>query len=107
MTEQVVNELRDDETMRQFHARIIGQYPADKVEKAVAFLREQWKNAPMLEELRKAIATDPENWASPVHMFWGMAVRNELRHGGFGEDYWPIWNLDDIYVPLVERAVAP
>ena len=101
-----VNEVRAGESMKAFHERIISQYPADKIEKAVAYLREHWKDAPVLPELKAAIAADPDSWATPVHLGWGMAVRNELRKAGFGEDYWPIWNLDDIYVPLVERAVA-
>jgi hypothetical protein len=40
----------------------------------------------------------------PLHMGFGMSVRNYLRQNGFGEDTFGVWNLDDYYIPLVERA---
>lgn len=41
-----------------------------------------------------------------MHFGFGMAVRNLLRKEGFGEDYFGIENLDDVYVPLLEMAVG-
>jgi hypothetical protein len=101
------NTARTNETLQQFHERIIGQYPQEKIDAAVDFLRRQWTAAreALFAEGRALITADPENWFAPYHFSWGMAVRNELRSGGFGEDFWPIWNLDDIYVPLAERAL--
>jgi hypothetical protein len=75
------------------------------------------KKAPALEMLRKEItpedqdkmrqeiALTPEDWYVPYHFWFGMAIRNLLREKGFGEKYWGIWNLDDIYVWLLEEAV--
>jgi hypothetical protein len=39
------------------------------------------------------------------HFHGGMAIRNHLREGGFGENELGIENLDYIYVQLIERAV--
>lgn len=56
-------------------------------------------------DIKVLYARDPENWIAGHHFGWGMAVRNLLRHKGFGEDYFGIHNLDDIYVALVEEAL--
>ena len=61
--------------------------------------------APALEEILPMYKADPKDWASPHHFFWGMEVRNLLRDKGFGEAYFDVPNLDDIYVPLVEEAL--
>lgn len=45
----------------------------------------------------------PERW----HFLGGMAIRNLLRERGFGELYFGIENLDDIYIGLVEAAMNP
>ena len=60
---------------------------------------------PTLLDIQKAYAEDPEGWSVPYHFFWGMGVRNLLREKGFGEEYFHIHNLDDIYVALVEEAL--
>jgi hypothetical protein len=39
------------------------------------------------------------------HFGFGMAVRNALRKAGFGEEYFGIHNLDDIYIDVIEEAV--
>ena len=39
------------------------------------------------------------------HFTWGMAVRNLLRSGGFGEKELEVDNLDDYYVAIIEMAV--
>ena len=57
------------------------------------------------KQLRKEIKKDPIHWFTPYHFHWGMNIRNSLRHGGFGEEYFFIKNLDDIYVELVEDTV--
>lgn len=56
-------------------------------------------------EIHEAYNEDPEHWVAPYHFFWGMNVRNLLRNKGFGEDYFKIHNLDDIYIALVEEAL--
>lgn len=52
---------------------------------------------------------DPENWPHTQepgwHFYGGMAVRNELRHLGFGEDRLRVMNLDDCYIDLLVGAV--
>lgn len=44
----------------------------------------------------------PERW----HFEGGMAIRNLLRQRGFDEKYFGIGNLDNIYIKLVEDAMA-
>ena len=72
--------------------------------------------ASVLEMLKKQLAHDaknienaykasPSDWYVPYHFYWGMSVRNTLRGRGFGEDYFGVHNLDDIYVELVEEAL--
>ncbi len=58
------------------------------------------------KKIRKEIELDHVGWFAKYHQIWGMAVRNDLRKSGFGEDYWPVDNLDDIYVSLVEEALC-
>jgi hypothetical protein len=55
-------------------------------------------------DIREAYLADPDEWYAGYHFGWGMAVRNLLREKGFGEKYFGIHNLDDIYVYLVEEA---
>jgi len=98
------NFARDGESLKQFHERIIAEYSSEKIEPAVAFLRQHL--AAVAVDVREAIRKDPEHWITPYHFGWGMGVRNALRTAGFDEAYWPIWNLDDLYVALVERALA-
>ena len=57
-------------------------------------------------EIRKAYQSSPNDWYVRHHFNWGMSVRNLLREKGFGEDYFKIHNLDDIYIALVEEALA-
>ena len=61
--------------------------------------------SPVAGEIRKASAQDPDNWATPYHFFWGMSVRNLLRQKGYGESYFGVHNLDDIYISLVKEAL--
>jgi hypothetical protein len=61
--------------------------------------------APVREEIASAYRDDPDGWHVPFHFSWGMAVRNLLRSKEFGEKYFGVHNLDDIYVPLVEEAL--
>jgi len=56
-------------------------------------------------KIREEVKKDPVGWFALYHFTWGMAIRNELRQNGFGEEYFMIKNLDDIYVELVEDAV--
>ena len=59
------------------------------------------------ETLRSRIAEDPKAWWSRNgwHFVGGMRVRNVLRKNGYGEEYFGVGNLDDIYVELLEEAV--
>lgn len=60
---------------------------------------------PVLTDIRLAYNKSPKDWTVGYHFGWGMAVRNLLREKGFGEDYFKVHNLDDIYAPLVEEAL--
>jgi hypothetical protein len=60
---------------------------------------------PVLSEIKNAYRKDPKNWYVGYHFGWGMSVRNLLREKGFGEEYFKIHNLDDIYVALIEEAL--
>ena len=70
--------------------------------KAVAFLRDYL--APHAAEIRAAMKTPA--WPWEYHTGWGMALRNVLRSRGFSETAFDIKNLDNVYVQLVEEAVA-
>ncbi len=76
-----------------------------KKEKAIKFLK-KWIYKKDILKLRKLIKKDPVGWFGLYHHGWGTAIRNALRHNGFGEEYFGIRNLDDIYVELVEDAVV-
>jgi hypothetical protein len=62
--------------------------------------------ASVKDQVRAACAADPEGWYTEFHFGWGMAVRNLLREKNFGEDYFHVHNLDDIYVALIEEALG-
>jgi hypothetical protein len=59
----------------------------------------------VLAQIKNAYKANPSEWWVDYHFGWGMSVRNLLRKKGFGEDYFRVDNLDDIYVPLVEEAL--
>lgn len=61
--------------------------------------------SPAKADIQKAYATKGKNWWVDHHLFWGMSVRNFLREKGFGEEYFKVHNLDDIYIALVEEAL--
>jgi len=71
---------------------------------ALAMLREEL--VPVVDQIRAAYTAAPDDWYVGYHFSWGMAVRNLLRQKGFGEDYFNVHNLDDIYVALVEEALS-
>jgi hypothetical protein len=96
------NELLPGETHTEFAARIYSAYTQEKKDPVILMLRTEL--SPILDDIRFKISGNPEGWYVPYHFGWGMAVRNLLREKGYGEEYWPIWNIDDIYVQLVEDA---
>jgi hypothetical protein len=55
--------------------------------------------------IKKAYDADPEGWVYAHHFTWGMGVRNLLRDEGFGEKYFGVDCIDDLYVGLVEEAL--
>lgn len=77
----------------------------DDKDKAIEFLKVKCLDAGAREQIRAAQRKDPEKWWAEYHSIWGMAIRNALRKGGFGEEFFRINNLDDIYIQLVEEAV--
>lgn len=57
------------------------------------------------KEIRGVIVKDKKGWFALFHHGWGTGIRNALRNASYGEKYFGINNLDDIYVELVEDAV--
>lgn len=57
---------------------------------------------------RDRVRTHDSRWWLPKgwHFIGGMAIRNLLREQGFGEAYFGIHNLDDVYIELVEGAIG-
>jgi hypothetical protein len=45
-------------------------------------------------------------WMAKYHIYWGTWFRNWLRNQGWGEEYWPVHNLDCIYMQLLEEALG-
>ena len=80
------------------------EIPQEKKDAAIKAFRES-DYAPQFPEIREKIAEDPEHWNAESHFLWGMNVRNFFRRKGFGEDYFEVCNLDDIYQQLVADAV--
>lgn len=62
--------------------------------------------APCTADIEAAFKRNPDGWYVKSHFHWGMAVRNLLRDKKFGEKYFKVHNLDDIYVALVEEALG-
>jgi len=113
----VIPEYRQTELI-EFSDKPIGISPMSKIgaRKFYDALPEE-KRLPAIILLSKKISSqdrvymkklrdkNPDSWYISQHFFGGMAIRNYLREYGFGEKYWPIWNLDDIYVFLLEDAL--
>lgn len=83
--------------------RMYSEIPDDIRIPAMLCLRKDLN--PVLSEIKNAYRMNPKEWWVGYHFGWGMAVRNLLREKGFGEEYFEIHNLDDIYVLLVEEAL--
>lgn len=82
--------------------KIYNKITMDKKIPAIEFLKNNLREK---EKIRKEIKKNPETWFAPYHFHWGMFIRNLLRNNKFGEKYFEIGNLDDIYVELVEDAL--
>jgi hypothetical protein len=59
---------------------------------------------PVAVEIRTDFEKNPDCWWKG-HFHWGLAIRNQLRCRGYGEDYFGVSNLDNIYIYLVEDAL--
>ena len=94
--------LRQCESLEECQA-LYASIPAEKKAPALEHLRNRLSGQE--EDLRARHAADPKTWWAAGHFGWGMRVRNWLREAGFGEDYFHIVNLDDIYVQAVEEAL--
>lgn len=75
------------------------------VGRAVQYLRDNIK-PDVLAQLPKGDEETMRNFIHKkgLHFGFGMGVRNLLRQGGFGDEYWV---MDDVYIPLLTRAVNP
>ena len=102
MTDGELTEVRPCHT----HEECLAMYaalPAELKAPALAFLRTTL--TPAQDQIRVAMQSDPATWWAKYHFGWGMATRNALRRAGFGEEYFGVHNLDDIYIELVEEAL--
>ena len=85
-------------------ALMYSEIPQEQKDAAIKVFRES-DYVQSFPEIRNSIAGDPDHWNIPYHSFWGMGVRNFFREEGFGEEYFGVCNLDDIYTALIEEAV--
>ncbi len=85
--------------------KFYNELPVEKKNPAIEMLRNEIPVDDQ-DKMRSLAKENPTSWCVPYHFEGGMAVRNLLRTNGFNEDYWPIWNLDDIYVFLLEDAIT-
>lgn len=97
------SQLRQCESREECLA-LYAAIPDDWKAQALAFLRRLL--AEQAGDLRRRHARDQEKWWAEGHFGWGMGVRNQLRSAGFGEDYFHVANLDDIYIQLIEEALG-
>ena len=90
----------------------VSQDRLDSFDEAVLFLK-NWltqtmsqdePDKSMLEIITKMIKENPTEWWVGHHFGWGMGIRNLLRENGHGEKELGVDNLDDHYIPLIERA---
>jgi len=86
---------------RKFYDKL----PSSKKDPAIQLLSSKINDEDRAE-MKLLMEKNPKSWYVDQHFDGGMVVRNLLRHYGFGEQYWPIWNLDDIYVFLLEDAIT-
>jgi hypothetical protein len=77
--------------------------PPEVKEPVVKLLRKEL--APVRLQIAQEIKKRPKDWIGPYHFWWGMKVRNMLRDAGYGEVYFGVENLDEIYAELIEAAV--
>lgn len=82
--------------------KIYEAIPKEKKAPAVKFLEGILGDK---KKIQVEIEREPELWFAKYHHGWGTGIRNRLRGEGFGEEFFGIGNLDDIYVELVEDAV--
>ena len=58
-----------------------------------------------MRDLRAHITQHGDEWPAPIHLWWGMWYRNQLRQHGIEDQSLPTGNLDDYYVRIVEEAL--
>ena len=97
------DQMRQCETHEECLA-LYRSIPDEQKAPALAFLRDMLSLDG--EEIRRHHAANPERWWAAGHFGRGMAIRNALRTAGFGETYFHIANLDDIYIGLVEESLG-
>lgn len=77
--------------------------PEDAKAPALAALKEALSSVE--EDIRVSYREHPSDWWKG-HKLMGIALRNLLRSRGFGEEYFGVHNLDDIYVHLIQDALG-
>jgi hypothetical protein len=97
-----------DKQLRDHHEKVWAELPIDLQERAVkaakALITEM--AAGEAEKLKAAVEANPDGWATPVHFFWGMAVRNYFRvEGDMPDNLLPSGNWDDYYVKAIELGM--
>jgi len=81
--------------------------PPEKKQRAVKFLLENFseKDIQKFKEVYEKGKDSKFGWFSSYHFWGGMHIRNLLRNGGFGEEYFG-YNIDVIYVELLEMVIG-
>lgn len=100
-----------EEFSAKYFEALFATLDPDKVDAAAHAMRKVLDTSGTTTEIRKAIKEyGRHEWIHNFsggmgHFGWGMGARNWLRSAGYGEKYWPVDNLDDYYVSIVEYAV--
>ena len=95
--------LKQCDTREECQA-LYASIPVEQKGPALAFLRDYL--ARDAEEIRQRHRDNSTAWWAGGHFGWGMWIRNGLRTAGFGETYFHIANLDDIYIQLIEEPLG-
>lgn len=106
-----MSENLDDKTQIEYEKKVWENVQEEKRIEAASYLNKTLpKNA--YDFLNEAFSKNTDDYEiledMPLrfHFEYGMAVRNELRSAGFGEEYFGIENLDFIYMQLLRIATT-
>jgi hypothetical protein len=82
---------------------IDGRFLDDRWRGAVQVLTQELPSS-VIKELFERMEKDPDRWYTPLHLSFGMGVRNLMRSKGFTDAVFGC-NLDDVCAPIIRDAV--